>query len=149
MSYLVPAVPALPQQSVYAAGTAYALTATPALLDFGTTDPTITLAQTGTYLLMAAAGLKLSAATFVAVQTVTLKLRRTNNTAADLTNGSRAVALSIVTTITAGVDTCKLPPVLYDATAGDVIQIFGSISVVPSVGTVDVVSAEIVALRVA
>jgi hypothetical protein len=76
--------------SVYAAGTAYQLTASDAALDFGTTDPSLTLTKAGTYLLTARVRLDYNGATFSAVRTATLKLRRTNNTAADLSNGSAA-----------------------------------------------------------
>lgn len=136
------------RHSAYAAGTAYSLTATPAALDFGTTDPSITISTAGTYMIIAHAGLKYNGATFAANQTATLKLRRTNNTAADLTSASRPVTLDIVTTFTGTAEIVQLPPVFYTATAGDVVTIFGSLSATPSVGSVDTDSAEIIAVRV-
>lgn len=132
---------------IYALGTAYSLTTTPALLDFGTTDPSITIGQTGTYLIYANVGIKYNGATYIAAQTATVKLRRTNNTAADLSNGSRAVELPVLTTFTGG-DVFTLPPILYTATAGDIVQIFGSVSAAPSAGSVDADSAEIVVMRI-
>lgn len=129
---------------VYAAGTAYTLTATPALLDFGTTDPILTLQDAGTYKITGGVGLKYSAATYAGAQTVTVKLRRTSGSAADLTSGGRTVELPVLTTFTGG-DFIGLPPIYYTANAGDVIQIFGSVSATPSAGSVTCDSAEITA----
>lgn len=134
--------------SVYAAGTAYSLTATAAALDFGTTDPVLTLDKAGTYLLFAKANLRYTAATFAASRAVTLKLRRTNNTAADLTNGTLTVATDIITTLTYTFGVFQLPTVIYTTTnTNDAITIFGDVAVVPSAGSLDATAAEIVAVR--
>lgn len=133
--------------TAYAAGTAYSLTATPALLDFGTTDPTITINTAGTYLIQANVGLKYNGATFGGTQTATLKLRKTSGTPADITSGSRTLTLGIVTGLTGSIETTQVPPVIFTAAAGDIIQVFGSLSATPSAGTVDTDSAEIVAVR--
>jgi hypothetical protein len=134
-------------QSVHAAGTAYSLTATPAKLDFGTTDPSFTLVNAGTYLLQARVRLDYNAATFAAVRTATLKLRRTNNTAADLTNGSVAAATQIVTTLS-GTFIVRSWPVIYStANNDDTIEIFGSLDVVPSAGSLDAVEASIIVTK--
>lgn len=149
MNTLVASIVAGASLATYAAGTVYSFTNAAALLDFGTTDPSITVVTTGTYLILANVGLKYTAATFAANQTLTVKLRRTNNTAADLTGGSRAITLGIVTLLTAVIETVQLPPVIYAATAGDIIQLYGLVSVAPGAGTVDATSAEIVAVRIA
>lgn len=134
--------------ATYAAGTAYALTATPAALDFGTTDPVVTLAKAGTYLLLARVNLKYNAATFAASRTVTLKLRRTNNTAADLTNGTLTSLTDIITTKTYTFGVFDLPRIIYTTTnTNDAITIFGDVSVIPTAGSLDAVAAEIVAVR--
>jgi hypothetical protein len=130
----------------YASGTAYTLTATPAQLAFGTTSPSITIQNAGTYLITSGIGVKYAGATYAGAQTITLKLRRTNNTAADLSNGSRAVELPVLTSFTGG-DFVATPTVIYQATVGDIIQIFGSVSATPSAGSVQTDSAEIVAIR--
>lgn len=132
----------------YASGTVYSLTTTPALIDFGTTDPTITILVAGTYRLDANIGLKYNGATFAANQTVTLKMRKTSGTPADVTSASRTVVLQITTTLTGTIETTQLPPVFFTAAANDVIQVWGSIGVAPSVGSVDCTSAEIIAVRV-
>lgn len=134
--------------SVYAAGTAYQLTATPAALNFGTTDPTLTITSPGTWLLLACVRVDYTGATFAAVRTGTLKLRRTNNTAADLTNGSRSFLTDIITTLTYTLGVIALPPVVYVTTnSDDAITIFGDISVLPSAGSLDTVQAEILAIK--
>jgi hypothetical protein len=131
----------------YASGTAYTLTITPAQLAFGTTSPSITIQNAGTYTIRAGIGVKYVSATYAGAQTITLKLRRTNNTPADLTNGGRTVELPVLTTFTGG-DVMTTPEIIYTATAGDIVQIFGSISATPSAGSVQTDSAEIVAVRV-
>lgn len=134
--------------SSYAAGTAYTLTAVAAALDFGTTDPSITVNKAGTYAIRGKVTLNYTGATFAAGRTVTLKLRRTNNTAADLTNGTTTVITAIVTTVTATFMVVELPEVIYTtALLTDIITIFGDVSVVPTAGTFDADSASIVATR--
>lgn len=136
--------------SVYASGTAYSLTASSALLNFGTTDPSLTLATAGTYLLFARVRYDYNGATFAAVRTVTTKIRRTNNTAADLTNATGAWKTDIITTLTYTAALQNLPVVAYTtATAGDVIELWGVVSVVPTAGSLDAVEAEIVAIKIA
>ncbi len=134
--------------SVYAAGTAYQLTATPALLNFGTTDPTLTITSAGVWLLLARARIDYNAATFAAVRTATLKLRRTNNTAADIGNSSTSALTDIITTLTYTFGIIDLPPIIYTTTnATDIIQLFGDISVIPTAGSLDVSEASIVAIK--
>ena len=134
--------------TVYAAGTAYSLTNTAALLDFGTTDPSLTLGKAGTYLLMAKARIDYNASTFAAVRTVTLKLRRTNNTAADVTNATTSFKVPIMTTLTYTAGIMELPAVIYTTTATtDIIQLFGSIDTVPTAGSIQAVEASIIAIR--
>jgi hypothetical protein len=87
-----------------------------------------------------------NAATFAAVRTATYKLRRTNNTAADVTSSSGAFATSVITAITSTAQTFNLPLVLYTTTnSNDVISLFGSIDVIPTAGSIDAVEANIVA----
>lgn len=136
-------------QDVYAAGTAYSLTNTSAALTFGTTSPTLTLDNTGTYRIRGRVNLKYNAATFAAVRTVTLKFRRTNNTAADLTNSTITFLTDIITLRTYSAGIILLPEISYSATSGDIITIFGDVEVVPTAGSLDVVEASINAQQVA
>ena len=134
--------------AAYAAGSAYTLTATSAAIDFGTTDPSITLAKAGTYLLLASATVQLVGASFAANQAVTIKARRTNNTAADVTNAVAALGTGVRTTITEGLGVIQLPAVLYTTTAiTDVVTLFGDVAVVPGVGSIQVTAASILAVR--
>lgn len=132
--------------TAYASGTAYTLTGTSAALDFGTTDPVLTINQTGTYKISGKVGVKYVGATYAGAQTVTFKFRRTNNTAADLTSGSRAVELPVLTTFTGG-DVMDLPDIVYTATSGDTITIFGILSATPAAGSVTTDSADLMAIR--
>lgn len=135
--------------TAYAAGTAYSMTASAALLNFGTTDPQIVVDAPGTYIITARVQLKYNAATFAANRTTTVKLRRTNNTAADLTNGTVTATTRIITTVTdTFVDQCW--QVVYTtANSNDAIELQGLIDVVPTAGSLDAVAASIVALRIA
>lgn len=135
--------------SIYAAGTAYQLTNTPALLNFGTTDPAITLTQAGTYLISGRIRLDYNAATFAAVRTATLKFRRTNNTAADLTNGTTALKTQIITTLTYTAGIVPMPQLIYTtANTNDVIELWGSLDTVPSAGSFDAVEADIQCVKI-
>lgn len=134
--------------SVYASGTAYSLTNTAALLDFGTTDPSLTLTSPGTYLITARVRTDNNAATFAAVRNVTLKLRRTNNTAADLTNASTTFKTQVITALTFTNPTAIIPNIIYTTVnSNDIIQLFGSIDIVPTAGSIDAVESEIIAIK--
>lgn len=133
----------------YGTGTVYALTATPSLLALGTGAPTVTIDVAGTYRIRGVALLNFAGATFAASRNVTVKLRRTNNTAADLTNGSVAVPTGITTTLTALLGQILTPDVVYVAAAGDIISLFGDVSVVPSAGALNAAAASVHAERVA
>lgn len=147
-SRLNPRVGANMAQAVYAAGAAYSLTQTPALANLGTTPASITLNGPGTYLLFARLRLDYNAATFAAVRNVAAKLRRINNTAADLTNASAGLKTSIITALTYTAGDINIPPVVYQTDQpNDNIQLFASIDTLPGVGTIDVVEAEIVAIK--
>lgn len=132
----------------YATGTAYPLTNTAAALDFGTTDPGITINGAGTYAIFSSVKLDYNVATFAAVRTVTLKLRRTNNTAADISNSSVTFQTGIITLLTYTAGVVGLPTVVYTTTnTDDAISVWGSIDTVPSAGTIDAAAADIVAIR--
>lgn len=108
---------------------------------------TVTLTTPGTYLLTASARLDFDNATTVANQTVTLKLRETNNGPADVADAVRGIATGVVTTQTHTLAATDLPQVTYTAAAGDVIELFGLIDSVPYIGDVNVVETSILAIR--
>ena len=134
--------------TVYGVGTAYTLTTSSAAVDLGTTDPAITVDKTGTYALRAKVVLKYNGATFAANQNVTIKLRRTNNTAADVSNSSTVIVTGIVTTVTESFATVSLPEVIYTTTnTDDSITIYADVATAPSAGSLDVTEASIFAQR--
>jgi len=134
--------------SAHATGTAYSLTNSSALLALGTTTPSITLNGPGNYLLLGRAVLDYNGATFAASRSVTLKLRRTNNTAADIDNSATVIDTSVVTLLTSTLGSVVLPPVLYSTdNSNDTIQIHGDVAVVPTAGSLDVVEASIIAVK--
>jgi hypothetical protein len=137
-------VPMVPQ-AVYAAGTAYTLTNTAALVDFGTTDPTLTLGLTMPYKLRASVKIDYVGATFAANQVITLKLRKTSGTPADIANSTITLTTEILTTITKTMGVFQLPEVTFAATAADVVQIWASVDTVPSAGSLQITAASLIA----
>lgn len=134
-----------------ASGTAYTLTTTPALIDFGTTDPSITVDKAGTYMLFARVQIYMDAVTFSTAAQLTIKIRRTNNTAADITNATTTITTGILTTLglteTMGIYT--LPVVVYvTANATDVLELWGSLDILPDSGNMNVTEASLLAVRV-
>ncbi len=134
---------------IYGVGTAYALTNTAAAVDFGTTDPSITITSAGTYLLIAQVQLDYAGATVVA-ETATVKLRRTNNTPADVAASIITLDLPVATTLTNTYGIFTLPPVLYTTAAiTDAVTIFANVSATLGAGTVNAVAlgTSIIAVR--
>lgn len=139
-------------QSVYGAGTAATLPTTSALLNFGTTDPSLTLTGAGTWLLFASAVVEFAAWKSTS-KTVTLKIRRTNNTAADVTNATVTVTLpdTAAAAVTYTAYTLDLPAVEYtNSGAGDILELWGAVSAAASVsGDMTVSAASLVAVKIA
>lgn len=134
--------------TVYASGNAYSLTATPALLNLATTPASIILTDPGTYLIIPRVRIDYNGSTFAAVRTVTLKLRRTNNTATDITNGSTSFLTQIITALTFTAFDGNLPFVIYTTqNSNDTLQIFGDVNVAPTAGSIDAVEASILAIK--
>lgn len=134
-------------QAAYGTGTAYSLTNTAAALDFGTTDPAIVIPGSGTWKLSAIVQLNYTGATVV-TETATLKLRRTNNTAADIANTTLLLDLPVATTLTNTYGTFALMRVFYTTTnANDAIAIFGNVSATLGAGTIDATTACLLAER--
>lgn len=133
--------------TIYAAGTPYTVTATSSALTFGTTNPTITFDKAGTYLLLSRTNYEFVGSTFAANRSLTTKLRRTNNTAGDLTNSPTVIGTNVVTTVNGVLQNVVTPPILYVATIGDIITVFADVSVVPTAGSLQATEASIVAIR--
>lgn len=130
-----------------AAGTAYTLTTTSAALDFGTTDPTLTIANAGTYSIYVTVQTTLVSAT-TTTQSVTYKLRRTNNTAADLTGSVFGNPLPIATITSELGPTTTIGPIKYTTSAtNDSITVFGAISASLGAGSATATDCTITAIR--
>lgn len=129
-----------------AAGTVYTLTNTSAAVVFGTTSPVVVLTAAGRWELSAFAQMDNVGATYAANRTLTLKLRRTNNTAADVTGGTVTAGTGVTTTVTGQLWQAIIPPTLYDtANVDDSITLFADVSTAPSAGSSTVYAARITA----
>jgi hypothetical protein len=137
--------------STVASGTAYTLTASMAAVDFGTTDPVVTLSG-GTsqkWAIFATIQVNYVGATFAANQTVSAKIRRTNNTAADLTDSTRSDLLDVVTTLTSVGPSISLGPIYYTPSGtADALQVYATLSATPSAGSMTITGVTITAIPV-
>lgn len=135
--------------TAYAVGTPYVFTNTAAAIDVGTTDPAIVLDKAGTYLIFGQVHMAYNAAT-VAAETATIKVRRTNNTAADL-SAVVVIDLPASTLLTNSYGIEQIPPFVYTTTAtDDAITIFANVSAALSAGSIDAtaIGTSIVAIRI-
>lgn len=133
--------------NINAYGTGYNLTNTSALVDFSTTDPQITITQSGTWKINAGVYINYVGAT-VTNQTLTFKLRRTNNTAADVVS-TPTLNLTPCTTTNGFGAFIQLPPFWYSTSnANDVLALWGNISATLSQGNIQVVGAWITAEKI-
>jgi len=136
--------------SVYAAGTVYTLTTTNAKIDFGTTDPVLTIDAPGTYALHGFVKVNVTGATFAANQTVTVLIRRTNNTAANITNSGTTYFLPTMTTLTQTIALIQMKEIFYTtANSDDVLELWADVSALPSAGSITVEAASLTVIRVA
>ncbi len=146
--YQLKGSPLLNPQSSYSSGSAYVLTNTPSALDFGISDPIIILNSPGTYSLCGRVNVKLNAATFLLNRTLTVKLRRTNNSPGDLINSSSIWTIPTTTLLTETLAAITLPEVFYETDVdSDEIKIFADISAVPTAGTISITEANLTAIR--
>ncbi len=123
--------------SVYGVGTAYSLTDTAAAITFGTTSPAKVISAAGTYLIFGQVQLEYTGATVVA-ETATLKLRRTNNTPADLASSTLTLDLPVATTLTNTYGIFPIRPIVYTTTnADDSLSIFANVSAALGAGTIN------------
>ncbi len=125
-------------------GTAYSVTATPAMITFGTTSPTITIVKAGTYLIFWNVRTDYALATVAVSRQMTYKVRRTNNSPTDINTSGFSTPLMTLLTFS-GPDISR--QFLYTATSGDILQIWASVSTIPTAGAITVPEANIIALR--
>lgn len=135
--------------AAYADGSSYSFTTSSAALTFGLSNPAVIIAQAGTYLIRGRVHVYYNGATFAAVRDLELKYRRTNNTAADLADGSTIVYCEIATTRTGTFVVVEMPEVVYTTdNLDDNVAIYGQVSALPSAGSLDAIEAHIIAQRV-
>ncbi len=138
-------------QLVYGSGsTAYTLTATAAAIVFtgSPVDPVITLPQVGHVPPAGSVVVRYNGANFGTERTLIFNFRRTNNTATDLTHGSISLGTVVLATPAAFIGSIEvtLPEIEYTTLKNDdSITIYGSVSVLPTAGSVQVTAAKIVA----
>jgi len=116
-------------------GTAYTLTATPAKIEFGTTSPGITFNDNGTYEVTYNILANYSGATLALSRNIVYKVRRTNRSPADISSSVFTIQTPIITASTFSAPTATMT-FQYTATKGDVLELWGSISVLPTLGSV-------------
>lgn len=117
-------------------GTVFTLTGTTAAIAGGTTSAAIVLPYAGRWLLEAHILAENVAATYAASRTLTFKLRRTNNTAADITGATITAQTGVITTLTSQLFSGTIPPVVYDTSAtDDAIALYGHVSTIASAGS--------------
>lgn len=135
--------------AAYSSGTPYTLTTTSAKVDFGSSDPVITIPAAGTYLIFTNLKVEYVGATTLVAQALNFKLRRTNNTASDLSNAATTFNVPVITLLTQTGGDCDIAPVLYTTTnSNDVIELWGQRGGNVSVGSLQVGEASVVAVRI-
>lgn len=145
----IPNAPGSSSSVSYASGTPYATTTTYAKVDFGTTDPSITLGSAGTWVIFSNLKLSYAGLTNLATQTCTFRLRRVNNTAADLSNIQCTFEVPAVTLLTQTAGDADMPFAIYTTTNNnDVIEMWGNRGASISVGAINVSEAWIIAFRI-
>lgn len=138
-------------QSVKASGTAFTLT-TSANTAFvlGTTSPTLTITNTGTYQIFASVKVNSNSATTTSggEQLVNFNVRRTNGTPANLgETGTIYIPGNLTASIFGDVRGILVPD--QAMTAGDVIVISGKITGLPDSGAMTIPQATLLAVQTA
>jgi hypothetical protein len=142
------ATPAVDAIAQYGSGTAHTVTgASFATVTFGTSGAQqITLTTAGTWLITARARCDYVGATFAASRTVSLKIRRLNNTAGDVTHAATAWKTQIITTLSfTALDAVLASAQYVTANVDDVLALQVAIDTDPTAGSLQITEAEIVA----
>jgi hypothetical protein len=139
----------VPVIRTHAAGTGHTITASSIHVSFSTTDPAITITAPGRYIISGRIQIRYAGSTFATSREVIAKLRRTNNTAADLPQSSTTIPTGVVTTLTGLLDVVTIPEVVYETTkSDDIIKIFSHVAVLPTAGSLVITEALISAVRI-
>lgn len=126
----------------------YTVTATSAGVTYAFPDSAfINLNAVGTYALGGMVKVDLVGATFAANQTITVKLRQTSGTPADVPQAISTFTVPVVTTATQTLGFIPIPTVIFSSAGNETIQIFVDVSVLPSAGSVKITQSSILAIR--
>lgn len=129
-------------------GAVYEITTSISEIIHDTTNSAVELAQAGTYAIQGHCRITYNATTYAAPTNITLKLRRTNNTAGDLPNGAGSLGVVVLTTYTGSLHMLT-PKVLFTtANADDRIAMFIGVTTGPSAGNMVVSDDHIFAERI-
>jgi hypothetical protein len=131
------------------AGDWHTLTTSSVLLNFSSTDPSLTLDQAGTYVIMARVQLRYASWVYAAgSRTAELKLRETS-IGNDLTNGtvSSPTRVSVVANLTELFWDVSWSVIYTTTVATHIIQLWGKIDGAPDSGSLNAYVASIVAVR--
>ncbi len=134
----------------YTAGTGYTLTGSSAQVMFtggGAVSPVVTLPETAKYNIEGSFTFELAGLSVSVGATISFKLRRINNTAADLANSTKSLKIPIagLSVVSGSFDTV-IKKVRYQATAGDQIALFANYAGV-TLGTILIPDATLFAQR--
>ena len=127
------------------AGNPYTITTVFAQVTFaGGTNPTVTLDKAGTWAIKARVRVTRNNSTHIGLHNISLKLRRSNNTAADVTHALTKYADDPHSASNASEVAGTLPEVLYTtANTTDIIQLWALLDVAASSGSHQVTEADI------
>ncbi|HUD83431.1 MAG TPA: hypothetical protein VMQ67_08000 [Candidatus Saccharimonadales bacterium] len=132
--------------SAYGSGTAYSLTTSAALLNLGTTPPSVALPAAGTYLIFGRIRLDGASATVTSQTTTTYVYD--SGASAIVPNSERTFAFMPVTTTSGTFAEITTPPVAYAISAPTTVQLWGFLSGALGAGAVNCIEADIVAVKI-
>lgn len=110
-------------------------------------SPTLTINAAGTYIIMARADILYNGATTVADRSITMSLKRMNNSPGTLANSTIIAHTGVVTTLTSSMPGASWWCTYTTSNANDIINMIASITTVPSAGTLDITNASLIAYR--
>ena len=140
--------PAKASYSAYGTGTNAPINNTTGLLTFGTTSPTITITAAGTYFVTAGLSQYFNNANFSTPRTATYKVRRSNNTATDLTETLVTNLLSTGGAMTMDAGGWSLPGAIYTTSnTNDVLEVWATLDGNPASGNFEAKKGWIVAIK--
>lgn len=134
---------------VTASGNVYPMTTTYQLLNFGGTDPVLTLpsAAGDKFIIFCRVQYNYNAATFTATRNVTTRLHRSNNTPDDVSGGAVIHKTDVITTKTYTFQDFTLFVPYVAVGTNDILELWGYVSTAPSAGSLDCVAAQITYLK--